>query len=67
MEQALDAGDVRAALTILRGWLSRQPSEVGPDDPSQVEQQIKEAELAAREAEQNRELRQLLVGVPDYT
>ena len=66
VEQALDAGDVRAALAILRGWWSRKLPEVGPDDPFQVEQQFKEVELAAQEAEQNREMRQLFVGVPDY-
>ena len=53
---AIEQGDVRAALAILKGAgvLGSYSSEIGPEDPTEVEE---EAELAARERESDRLLR----------
>lgn len=57
---AVDAGDVRAALAVLRGtgvFAGSCPS-IGPDDPAEVEE---ETELAARERASNRLLRRAMI------
>jgi hypothetical protein len=57
---AIAEGDVRAALAILRGAgvLGSYSSEIGPEDPAEVEQ---EAELTDRERVSNQLLRRALI------
>jgi len=56
---AIEEGDVRAALAILKGAgvLGGYSSEIGPEDPTEVEE---EAEFAARERESDRLLRRAM-------
>ena len=57
---AIEEGDVRAALAIVRGAgvLGGYSAEIGPEAPAGVEE---EADLAARERQWNRLLRRALV------
>jgi AcrR family transcriptional regulator len=57
---AIEEGDVRAALAILKGTgvLVGHSSDIGPEDPAEVEE---EAKLAARARESDRLLRRAMI------
>jgi hypothetical protein len=62
VEQALDAGDARVAVAVLKGvgMLDGQSLYVGSDDPERVAQEIKAAQRQRERDEKQRELMDLL-------
>jgi hypothetical protein len=61
LEQAIDQGDVKAALEIVKGMGILAPSLIGSEDAAEL---AEEADFRAPGGESRRQLKELLAGLP---